>query len=157
MMSGFVGNRHPSGGVVAREIWVMESDGSNPRPIVRNGAFNESPSWVNTEVIAFASDISGNWEIYTQPLGGGPPTNVTRNPFADQYPRVSPDGSRILFHSNRDYNFEVYSVAADGTDVRNLTQSPHDDRFATWVPDGTGILWSRFIDSFDIWSMAADG
>lgn len=145
-------------GVTSTEIWVMNADGSNPHVVVRNGASNVSPSWTADDAaLVFSSDMGGDWDIYRVSVNGGDPVNLTNNPYADQSPRVSPDGSRILFQSNRTLDFEIYSMALDGSDVRNLSQSSADDRFASWSPDGKTIYWTRYIDSFDIWRMNADG
>lgn len=148
------------GGVSSVEIWMMGADGSNPRVVVRNGAFNESPSWTpNDDALVYASDASGNWDIYRIAVAGGTPVDLTPDsPYADQWPRVSPDGRRIVFQTNRDLNFEIYSMAIDGSDVRNLSNDAEDDRFPTWTPDGAHVLWSRYLQgSFDIWEMDADG
>jgi TolB protein len=148
----------PGAGVVATEIWMMDADGGNARPVVQNGASNVSPSFTaDGASLVYASDITGDWEIYRVPAGGGAAVNLTHEPFADQAPRVSADGSRIVFQSNRDLNFEIYSMRLDGTDVRNLSNGAEDDRFPAWTPDGTRIVWSRYIDSFDLWIMNADG
>lgn len=149
----------PSGSVESVEIWVMNADGTNPRAAVSNGSFNGTPSWMpDGTALVYASFVAGNWEIFRSPVdGGGPDVNLTGNAYADQHPRVSPDGSRITFHSNRDLNFEIYSMAADGGDPVNLSMSSADDRFPSWSPDGSTIVWSRFVDNFDIWRMDADG
>lgn len=65
--------------------------------------------------IAFASDISGNWEIYLTDSAGKAPVNLTLNPAADYYPMWSPDGTEIVFFSRRDANHEIYMMQADGT------------------------------------------
>ncbi len=149
-----------SGGVASVEIWVMNADGSNPHVVVRNGAFNESPSWTpDDQTLVFASDVSGNWDIFRVPAAGGAPVDLTPDsPFADQWPRVAPDGQHIVFQTNRDLDFEIYTMAMDGSGVRNLTKDAADDRFPAWTPDGTHILWTRYTQgSFDIWEMNADG
>ena len=38
--------------------------------------------------IAFASDVSGDWEIYLTDATGKRPVNLTHNPAADYYPDV---------------------------------------------------------------------
>jgi len=55
---------------------------------------------------------------------------------------LSPDGRRILFHTNRDGNFEIYLANADGTNPRNLTNHPSEDVTATWWPDGSRIIFA---------------
>ena len=145
-------------GVTSTELWVMDADGGNPHVVVRNGASNVSPSWTpDDQSLVFSSDVGGDWDIYRVSVNGAAPVNLTNNPYADQEPRVSPDGMRILFQSNRTLDFEIYSMALDGSDVRDLSQSSADDRFASWSPDSKQIFWTRYIDSFDIWRMNADG
>ena len=149
----------PGEGVTSTEIWVMSVDGSHARALVQNGAMNASPSWIAGDTaLVFASDVGGDWEIYRVSLTpGSMPRNLTNNPYADQSPRVSPDGQRIVFQSNRTLDFEIYTMNIDGSDVRNVSQDPADDRFPTWSADGTQIFWNRYADSFNIWRMNADG
>ncbi|MFL5561885.1 MAG: TolB family protein [Gemmatimonadaceae bacterium] len=148
----------PDGSVTSVEIWVMDIDGRNQHVVVRNAAENLNPSWATGDsVLVYESRAPGNSDIFRVSLASGAARNLTSNPFADQYPRVSPDGAKILFQSNRDLNFDIYVMNLDGSGVRNLTANPADDRFASWTPDGTHVVWSRFTDSFDIFLMAADG
>src|SRR5256714_15455441 len=52
--------------------------------------------------IAFVSYRDGNSEIYIMNADGSEPTRLTDNPASDVGPRLSPDGERIAFTSNRD-------------------------------------------------------
>ena len=47
------------GDVTAVEIWTMGADGSDPRPVVRNGSFNRAPSWGPSGELVFQSRITG--------------------------------------------------------------------------------------------------
>lgn len=146
------------GSITSVEIWVMGSDGSSPRVVVRNGSENRQPAWTRGDsALVFESRVTGNSEIMRVPITGGTPVTLTNSAFADQYPRVSPDGATILFHTNRDFNFEIYVMGTDGSNPRNLSANAADDRFPSWTPDGSGVVWSRFTDSFDIYRMDAGG
>ena len=150
-------------GVVAKELWVSNVDGSDAHVVVRDGAYNESPSWTRDDgALVYASDASGNWEIYSIALdasarASGTARNLTNSPYADRHPRVSPDGTRIAFQTNRDLNFEIYVMGVDGANPTNLTRRSEDDRFPAWTPDGQRLLWSNFVDNFDVWIMDANG
>ena len=53
------------------------------------------------ETIAYASDRSGDLEIYLQQVAGGEAINLTRHPGDDAQPAFSPDGRQIAFVSTR--------------------------------------------------------
>src|SRR2546421_7175390 len=50
--------------------------------------------------IAFASDRTGNFEIYVMNPDGGGLVQITDNPAEDLNPTWSPDGTRLAFTSN---------------------------------------------------------
>ena len=83
-----------------------------------------------SERIFFHSDRDGgNVEVYVVNLDGTGLARLTNNPAVDFHPSRSPDGSRILFLSNRDGDAEVYVMNADGSGQTNLTNNPgRDDR-----------------------------
>lgn len=149
-----------SGDFTAVEIWTMNSDGSNPRVAVRNGSFNRSPSWGPSGEIVFSSRLTGSDQIYRLAAGANDPVRLTTGGAADQHPRVSPDGQRIVFQSNRGLDFDIHIMNSDGSAVRNLTQLGGDDRFPTWTPDGVRIVWTRFegdANGFDLYAISASG
>ncbi len=71
-------------------------------------------------------------------------TNVqrlTHNDKVDARPVWSPDGQRIVFHSNRDGSsdqpgvfseHEIYVMDADGGNVERLTDNNHYDGHPDW-------------------------
>lgn len=88
--------------------------------------------------------------------------NLTSNNWRDERPRISPDGSTILFMSNRDGNYEIYTMDVDGKNQTRLTKTPEQEIFPTWSNDGSQIAYSlhRFINGrpeADIHVMSADG
>lgn len=78
-----------------------------------------------------------------------------------RYPQWSPDGTRILFHSDRAGQYELYTVAPDGTNLQRLTNNDWTDYQASWSPEGTHIVYVRegptFRDPTSLVIMNADG
>ncbi len=78
------------------------------------------------------------------------------------YPRFSPDGSRILFrsHAVEGPGGDLYTVRPDGSDLRKLTHGIPGMLSAAYSPDGRYIAYARQGDDGeqpDIWVMNADG
>jgi len=77
----------------------------------------------------------------------------------DSYPSWSPDGKKIIYHSNReDGNPEIYIMNADGSEKTNLTKSTNIDLFPVFSPDGKYIAFHSERDgNAEICIMNADG
>jgi len=58
------------------------------------------------------------------------------------YPRVSPDGSRLLFVSDRDGDYEVFVRDLASGLTTQLTHNAAADYAAQWSPDGRRILYT---------------
>ena len=94
---------------VPLDLWIMDTDGTNKKMILHNGATNWAPSW-------------------------------------------HPDGTRIIFSSNRDdwhedikkygHNFELYLINIDGTGLQRLTYNNVFDSFPMFSPDGKKLVFA---------------
>jgi Tol biopolymer transport system component len=87
--------------------------------------------------LAFSSDRAGNFDIWVQPVAGGEPVQVTREPEPDTQPAWSPDGSTIVFRSDH-AGGGLFAVPALGGPRRQLTTY---GEWPTWSRDGTEVLF----------------
>jgi Tol biopolymer transport system component len=101
--------------------------------------------------IIFHSDRDGNLEIYAMEPDGASQTRLTAHDAADLQPRVSPDGTRVAFYSNREGStpdaFDIYVMDADGSDVTRVTAG--SACCPEWSPDGETLLFQSFRDGGD--------
>jgi serine/threonine protein kinase/Tol biopolymer transport system component len=70
---------------------------------------------------------------------------LTNDLARDRTPRWSPDGSRILFNSNRSGNYEAWTIRPDGSGLTQITQIRDQPVFYPfWSPDGQQIGFYYF-------------
>jgi TolB protein len=65
----------------------------------------------------------------------------TRKPTLGGNPRVSPNGARILFGSDRSGMHQLYLMDADGSHVAQLTTDTAGAFSGDWSPDGAAIVY----------------
>jgi len=85
---------------------------------------------------------------------------LTHEPGYDAECSFSPDGSQILFVSDRDGDPDIYVMDADGRNVRQLTNEPGYDGGPFFSPDGRFIAYRTDRlekDMLQIHVMKADG
>jgi len=94
---------------------------------------------------------------------GGNLSRLTNNTSNDDHPRWSPNGTKILFQSDRDDpatgTYDVYVMNADGTGQTRLTTDVADDCNAVWSPDGSKIVFQSLRNGtyYQVYTMNADG
>jgi Tol biopolymer transport system component len=111
-------------------------------------------------VLFWSADIDGNPEIYTMSLDGKFMRRLSfTEEFDEMYPSFSPDGSKILFESNRDGDFDLYVMNADGSNAVKLTENDADDLSSSWSNNGSKITFVSFAagEQSEIYVMDADG
>jgi predicted Ser/Thr protein kinase len=132
------------------QLYIMNADGSGETRITNNQYDDLSPAWSpDGKKILFHSRRNGNLDIFTldtsclsQPSTcDAGQTRLTTDSGSDYTPVWSPDGSQIVFISERDGNPEIYSMHADGTNQTRLTNSSIADFSAVFSPDGTKIIF----------------
>lgn len=109
--------------------------------------------------VAFASNRTGSYEIWTADADGTHPVQITRlgGPFTHT-PRWSPDGSRLAFVAAQAGSVDIYVVDAGGGPPRRLTTAESNDTAPSWSHDGTRIYFaSNRTGSWEVWQRPADG
>src|SRR5699024_471044 len=86
---------------------------------------------------------NGRTNIYEMDLKRRTSKQLTSGPAIDTSPSYSPDGSQIVFNSDRGGNQQLYVMNADGSDVHRISFGT--GRYATpvWSPRGDYIAFTK--------------
>ena len=123
-------------------------------------------TWMSVDVhpdgdrVAF--DLMG--DIWVMGSDGGQAEQLTSGPAWDQDPRWSPDGSRLLYVSDKGGNQEIWIREMDSGEAQAFTKG-RPARFgeADWSPDGQHIVArkrvvdTRSIGMCELWLFDVDG
>jgi len=83
-------------------------------------------------------------DIYTMPVEGGTATKIHGGMSFESQPKYSPDGSTIVFLSDRSGSENVWVMKSDGKDPKAVTTGPRAMYVSpSWSEDGNYIVVSR--------------
>lgn len=133
-------------------IYRMNSDGSGAEPVYDSGAHEADIDWVGDRIVftkdssiwMMQSDGTNIFQVTHPPRAGE--WGRANLPFGDYDPRLSPDGSKIVFErlvddQSANGNYDLFTAdALTGSETR-LTHSGYSQGLASWSNSGERILY----------------
>jgi Tol biopolymer transport system component len=99
-----------------------------------------------------------NKDIWLLDAESGATTRFTSDPGWDAFPTWSPDGSRIIFTSNRSGVYDLYRKASSGPGTEELLyQSTEGKGPNSWSPDGRFLIYYSLGQPTHLRLLAVDG
>jgi WD40 repeat protein len=132
-------------------VWAQSANGDQdnglPLEPERWARFTtDEGTWISLDVSSdgerIVFDLLG--DLYTIPVTGGTATRITHGIAHDMQPRFSPDGTEVVFVSDRSGDENVWIVSLESGEVRPLTTGDDSGYLSPiWTPDGDYIVVSR--------------
>lgn len=117
-------------------------------------------TWMSLDVSPDGKTIAFDFmgDIFTMPITGGKPTPFTSGMAFDSHPKFSPDGTKLLFISDRSGGENIWWFSLDKKDSLQITKANIEHyQSAEWTPDGNYIIGSRGTRNFKLWMFHKDG
>jgi TolB protein len=127
----------------SKEIYLMDYDGYDQKPLTANGSLNLTPTWSpDGRALAYISYRTGTPSLFRAFIYEGRGDTIATGEGMTFSPAWSPDGKQIAFSSTRDGNSEIYIINADGTGLKRLTNHAAIDTSPCWSPTGREIAFT---------------
>jgi Tol biopolymer transport system component len=139
------------------EIWVSDSDGSNPVQLTNfGGPMAGTPRWSpDGRQVVFDCNAGGNEDIYVVSVEGGPPRRLTSEESEEVVPSWSRDGRWIYFASDRTGNWQVWKMPAEGGKAVQVTKGGGFAAFES--NDGKTLYYAKGLTVAGLWNVPVEG
>jgi Tol biopolymer transport system component len=139
-------------GTSLSSIWIINSDGNDPRRLTTDSAYEQRPYWSRDgQSVTFLSNRNdGEYGMWTSRVDG------SGQPEPAEGGCLSPDGTRIAYLTEDE---DLWLKDADGSNAVEVAGGSGWYYNAAWSPDGTMIAFQSVIVGpvGNIWIVNADG
>jgi serine/threonine protein kinase/Tol biopolymer transport system component len=145
-------------------LWVMPGGDSGRAAQVISGKRQDlvslslgGLSWTPDGKLLYASDESGNDDIWLMDADGSNHRQLTFDNHQDLQPAISRDGRYIAFVSYRTGRSHVWRADVDGGNPKQLTDGKYEDS-PQISPDGQWVIYHSIEPARDsVWKVPIDG
>jgi Tol biopolymer transport system component len=111
-------------GLSGGQVWVMRADGSSAIRVLSTPKDTYPFGWSPDGRFLFINDYSkgAHSQFTALRLSDGKEFKLTNTDEYHSAPALSPDGTRIAFHSLRDHGYNVYLMDVKGLPEPNVSQ-----------------------------------
>jgi TolB protein len=127
-----------------KEIYLMDYDGWNQRPITAHRSLSLAPDWSpDGQLLAYVTWVRGTPGIFVADFRrNGEKRALVTDGTLNSSPTFSPDGRRFAFTRSTGGSAEIHLADTSGEARRQLTYSPGIDTSPAWSPSGREIAFT---------------
>jgi TolB protein len=118
-------------------------DYARPAQITSGAGRYVDLSWTPEGRVLFASDASGNADIWEMGADGSGQVQLTAGAGRNYAPVASPDGRYVLFHSNRSGAWQIWRMDRDGSNPVRLTKGEENSNWPQVTRDGRWVVYEH--------------
>jgi serine/threonine protein kinase len=146
----------------ASEIWLCDSDGSNPEQFTSFGGSVETwgtPRWSpDGQSIALDMTVGGNQDVYVINAKSGVLRRLTTSAAVEMMPEWSRDGKWIYFCSGPKHMGEIWKMPASGGEVAALQITRKGGDQPQESPDGKSVYYCKgWPNPLSVWRIPVEG
>lgn len=132
------------------EVWIMNADGSNAKPLTSDRIFKTTPVVSHDGQYIVYTSSAGGGQLIRIDINGGNPLVLDKIPGADN-PDISIDSKWVIFSAYFNGVLKIMRVPIDGGEALPLTDyrateprySRDGTRFACFIPNEKTQNWTR--------------
>jgi eukaryotic-like serine/threonine-protein kinase len=135
----------------ASQLMWFNREGQEVGAVLNPGIYGNIVLAPNGRGVAADTTDPASWntDLWTYDFESRSAKRLTFDPAIDSLPIWSPDGSRMVFASNRGVRFDLYLKETNGSQEEKPIPQDGPDRFPTdWSHDGKYVLYER---GSDLW------
>lgn len=145
-----------------RELYLMNTDGTEQRRVSFYKSYIECPSWLAdgsgmmfTMMVKDKTDTGyvNNGDIHQISKDGKKLKRLSYKKGFDSGASFSPNFKQIAFYGPTDNkSYDIFLMDTDGSNISNLTNDAIEDYSPSWSPDGEWIAYtSGSKGKYDVW------
>ncbi len=127
-----------------KEIYLMDYDGWNQRPVTAHRSLSLAPDWSpDGQLLAYVTYVRGSPGIFVADFNrNGEKRALVTDGTLNSSPSFAPDGRRFALTRATGASADIYVANSAGGGMRQLTYSPGIDTSPAWSPSGREIAFT---------------
>ena len=140
-------------------IWIEQKNNpSGARPLTSGAGRFFDLRWTPDGKIIYASDASGNADIWEMSADGSNQRQLTAAAGRNYAPVASQDGKYVVFHSNRSGRWQIWRMDRDGSNPTQLTAGREESNWPDISPDSRWVFFEHIDGGTPkLWKISIDG